>query len=128
MLICIITVSSCKSDCWRRFGLFHISSLYTLEDCTLMSSEAQMIDRIFLLVSVTVRESYGQFVVSIILMRSSSWLCTSARDLLLDVSSFFSSWTSEVPYSCKAVRDIQFLGHISMYPKKEVCILSGTRL
>lgn len=84
-----------------------------------------MVDRIFLLVSVTMIESSGQSVVSIRPMRSSSWLQTSVRDLLLGVSSFFSSWTSEVPYSCKAVRDTQFLGHVSMYPKKEVCVLSN---
>lgn len=84
-----------------------------LEDCTLMFSEAQVVDRIFLLVSVTMLES---------------WLQTSARGLLLDVSSFFSSWTSEVPHSCKAATDTQFLHHVSVYPKKEVCILSRKRL
>lgn len=80
-----------------------------------MSSEAQVVDRIFLLVSVTTIESSGQSVVSIRLMRSSSWLQTSARDALLDISSFIGSWTSEVPYSCKARRNSQFLAHVSIY-------------
>lgn len=90
---CIIGVSSCKWDCWCH--LFQISSLYMSKACTLMGSEAKAVDRTFLLVSVNVVESSGQSALSIPMMINSSWLQSSVSVLLLGISSFFNSLTSE---------------------------------
>lgn len=88
---CITGAPSHKWDCWWHL----ISSLFMLEDCTLMGSEAQAVDRPFLLVSVNVIESSGQSALSIPMMINLSWLQRSVSVLLLGISSFSISWKSE---------------------------------
>lgn len=88
---CITGAPSHKWDC--RWHL--ISSLYMLEHCTLTGSEAQEVDRQFLLVSVNVIESSGQSALSIPMMMDLSWLQRSVSVLLLGISSFPISWKSE---------------------------------
>lgn len=73
-----------------------------VKGCTLMGSEAQPADTTFLLVSVNVMESSGQSALSIPMLMNLSWLLSS---VLLGISSFFTSWTSEdfIPGNLQAV-------------------------